>query len=356
MTDTFEAAKPPRGVFPQLYVDDEWLALRTEEVMDPARPVIDAHHHFWRRASSYFVPQLLQDLQCGHNLRGTVYIECGSMYRTDGDSRFASIGEIEFANGVAAEFASGFHGPLRACAGIVGRVDLTLGAFAQEVLDAMFARAPDRLRGIRQMAAWDASPEVNVAMRPPPPRLMMDKAFREGFARLAPMGLSFDAWVYHPQLPELLDLVDAFPDTKIVIDHVGGVAMKGPYASRHDEVFADWRRSIRALAQRPNVYVKIGGLNSRLHGFDFMDRPLPPTSEELAQAWTPYVETCIEAFTPSRSMFESNFPPDKCGCSARVLWNAFKRLSAGCSEDEKRDLFAGTAIRVYRLPESLGRN
>jgi predicted TIM-barrel fold metal-dependent hydrolase len=347
--------KPPRGVAPQLFVDEEWLALRTEDVIDAGRCIVDPHHHFWRRASAYFVPELLKDLQCGHRLRGTVYVECGSMYRAEGDPRLASVGEVEYVNGVAAEFASGAHGPLRACAGIVGKVDLTLGAFVQDVLDAMLARAPDRLRGVRHMAAWDASPEVNLLMRPPPPHLLVDKSFREGFARLAPLGLTFDAWLYHPQLPELLDLADAFPETDIIVDHVGGVAMKGPYASRHGEVFEEWRQSIQALAQRPNVYVKIGGLNSRLHGFDFMDRALPPTSQELAQAWKPYVETCIEAFGASRAMFESNFPPDKCGCSARVLWNAFKRLSAGCSEAEKSELFAGTAIRVYRLPESLGK-
>jgi len=348
--------KPPRGIFPQLYVDDEWLALRTEEVIEPARPIVDPHHHFWRRASPYFEDELLQDLRCGHNLRGTVYVECGSMYRADGDPRFASLGEVEWVNGIAARFASGLHGPLRACAGIVGRVDLTLGAFAGEVLRAMAARAPDRLRGIRQMAAWDASSEVNVAMRPPPRDLLADPRFREGFAQLAPLGLSFDVWAYHPQLPQVLDLVDAFPDTTVVIDHVGGVVLKGPYAGRHDEVFAVWSQSMRALAQRPNVRVKIGGLNSRLHGFDFMDRPLPPTSQELADAWRPCVETCIEAFGPARAMFESNFPPDKCGCSARVLWNAFKRLSTGCSESEKADLFAGTAIRTYRLSMALGQS
>jgi L-fuconolactonase len=344
-----------RGTFPDLYVDEGWLALRTEEALDPQLPIVDAHHHFWRRATPYFVPELLADLACGHHLRGTVYIECSTMYRADGDPRFASVGEVEYVNGIGAEFASGCHGQVRACSGIVGRVDLSQGAAARDVLEAMLARAPERLRGIRQMAAWDASPDVNVLKRPPPPDLLLDPRFRQGFRHLGALGLSFDAWLYHPQLPQLIDLVDAFPDTVVIVDHVGGPVLTGPYAEHHDDAVARWRQSIRELARRPNVMVKIGGLNSRLHGSDFMDRELPPTSEELAQAWRPYVETCIEAFGSRRAMFESNFPVDKCGCSARVLWNTFKRLAAGCSKDERADLFAGTAVRTYRLPDALRR-
>jgi predicted TIM-barrel fold metal-dependent hydrolase len=345
--------KPRRGVPPEYFIDKAWLDLRTEEVIDPGRPIVDAHQHLWARQGGYFVPELLEDLGSGHHFRGTVYVECTNMYRAEGDPRFASVGEVEYANGVAAMFASGAHGPLRVCAGIVGRVDLTMGGFAEEVLQACIARAPDRFRGIRHMAAWDASPEVSMLLRPPPKDLLLDPKFREGFAKLGKLGLSYDAWVYHPQLPQLIELVDRFPDTTFIVGHCGGKANRGPYAERHDEVFREWKAAINELARRPNVNVKIGGLNMRLAGYPFIDRDLPPSSEELAAAWRPEVETCIEAFGPGRSMFESNFPPDKCGVSARVLWNAFKRLASGYSESEKSALFAGTAIRVYRLPESL---
>lgn len=339
---------------PLLYIDEEWLALHTEEVIEPDLPIVDAHHHLWDRSAPYLEPQLANDLHCGHNIRGSVYIECSFAYRAEGDPRFASVGEVEYANGVAALFASGYHGPVRACAGIVGKVDLTLGAFAEEVLRDCMAHAPERFRGIRHMAAWDASPEVNLLMRPPPSDLLLDPRFREGFSRLAPLGLSFDAWVYHPQLPQLISLLDAFPDTRVIIDHLGGLAATGSYASRPEATFAQWKSSMRLLAQRPNVFVKLGGLNMRVHGFPFIDRPRPPSALELANAWKPQVQTCIELFGPDRCMFESNFPPDKCGVSAVVLWNAFKRLAAGCSETEKTDLFAGTAVRAYRLPEELG--
>jgi L-fuconolactonase len=348
--------KPHRGIAPLLYIDEEWLALHKEEVLEPELPIIDAHHHLWHRAAPYLAPQLAGDLRCGHNIRGTVYIECSFAYRADGDPRFACVGEIEYANGVAALFASGYHGPVRACAGIVGKVDLCLGAFAEEVLLACLARAPSRFRGIRQMAAWDESPEVNVLMRPPQKDLLIDPRFREGFSKLALLGLSYDAWVYHPQLPQLIDLVDAFPDTRVIVDHIGGLVATGPYARQKEDHFNAWKSSMQLLAERPNVFVKIGGLNMRGHGCDFIDRSRPPTSEELAHAWKPHVETCIEMFGPERCMFESNFPPDKCGVSAVVLWNAFKRLAAGCSDAEKANLFAKTAIHAYRLPQELVHN
>jgi L-fuconolactonase len=345
--------KPRRGIPPLLYVDEEWLSLHREEVLEPELPIVDPHHHLWDRAAPYLAPQLADDLRCGHDIRGTVYIECSFAYRADGDPRFACVGEVEYANGVAALFASGYYGPVRACAGIVGKVDLCVGASAEEVLLRCLAHAPSRFRGIRQMAAWDASPEVNVLMRPPQKDLLLDPRFREGFSRLAPLGLSFDAWVYHPQLPQLIDLVDTFPGTRVIVDHIGGLIATGPYASQKDENFKAWKSSMKMLAERPNVFVKIGGLNMRGHGCDFIDRPNPPTSEELAEAWKPHVETCIEMFGPEKCMFESNFPPDKCGVSAVVLWNAFKRLAAGCTSTEKANLFADTAILAYRLPREI---
>ncbi len=346
--------RPLRGVQPHLYVDDEWLALRSEDVIEPERPIVDPHHHLWERSVPYWVPQLLEDLRCGHNLRGTVFVEAGAMYRADGDPRLACVGEVEYANGVGAAFASGRYGAVRACAGIVGKADLLQGAAVEELLLACLARAPDRFRGVRQMVALDPSPEVSQLVNRPPEGLMLDKRFREGFAKLAPLNLSFDAYCFHPQLGQLLDLVDRFPDTRVVVNHCGARIGEGPYAEHPQEVFAVWKSALQALARRPNVFIKLGGLGGRLPGWSFIDRALPPGSEELAQAWAPTIETCIDAFGPERAMFESNFPPDKAGVSAVVLWNAFKRVVQGFSSDEKAQLFAGTAIRVYRLPESLG--
>ena len=116
-------------------------------------------------------------------------------------------------------------------------------------------------------------------------------------------------------------------------------------------MFADWSRNIRELAKCPNVTMKLGGLGMRINGFDFHARPKPPTSEELAQAWKPFIETCIEAFGAKRAMFESNFPVDKLSGSYPVYWNAFKRLASGASADDKAHLFCETARQFYRLPK-----
>jgi predicted TIM-barrel fold metal-dependent hydrolase len=179
--------------------------------------------------------------------------------------------------------------------------------------------------------------------------LLLDKSFREGFAALAPLGLTFDAWMFQTQLGDLVDLARAFPQTTIVLNHVGGPIAIGPYAGKREEAFAAWRTGIQQVAGLPNTYVKLGGLGMKMIGFDFFEKTEPPSSQDLATAWRPYIETCITAFGPQRAMFESNFPVDKGTCSYQVLWNAFKRLAAGHSAEEKTALFSGTAQKAYRL-------
>ena len=183
----------------------------------------------------------------------------------------------------------------------------------------------------------------------PPQGLLGDKAFREGFAVLSRLGLSFDAWLYHPQIDEVADLARAFPGTRIVLNHVGGPIGIGAYTGKHGEVFPGWAASIKALSACPNVHVKLGGLGMRLGGFGFHEQMEPPSSETLAVTWRPYIETCIDAFGASRCMFESNFPVDKGSYSYPVFWNACKLLVKGASDAERADLFSGTAARFYRL-------
>jgi L-fuconolactonase len=289
----------------------------------------------------------------GTHRGATVYLEWLSMYRAQGPAELRPVGEVEFANGVAAMSASGTYGAGQVCAAIVGYADLMLGGAVEPVLEAEIAAGGGRFRGIRFITATHPDQAQWSSMVQRPPGLLQDRRLREGFAKLAPLGLSFDAWLYHTQLGELVDLASIFPETLIVLDHVGGPIGLGPYAGKRDEVFADWQGRIRALASCPNVHVKLGGLGMRLFGFDVHTRELPLGSEELAVAWRPYIETCIAAFGPERAMFESNFPVDKGSCSYHVLWNAFKRITAGCSAEEKAALFFGTAKRFYRLsPET----
>jgi predicted TIM-barrel fold metal-dependent hydrolase len=335
-----------------LYADPrpDWLALREEEVLDPARPIVDPHHHLWDRGGQrYLLDDLTSDIASGHNVIATVYVEARSMYRANGPEAFRPLGEVEFANGAAAMSASGGYGPAAVCAGIIGHVNLLSGDGARAVLEAEISAGQGRFRGIRHSSAWDADPDVAHMYAARPKGLLLDAKFRKGFSCLAPLGLSFDAWLFHPQIGELTDLACAFPDTRIVLDHCGGPAGTGQYAGRREEIFTTWKTSIREIAKCPNVSVKLGGLAMCLLGYDFHERPLPPSSEELATAWRPYIETCIEAFGVQRAMFESNFPPDKGQCSYQVIFNAFKRITASMSEAEKDALFSRTAMEVYRL-------
>lgn len=335
---------------PYIPVREDWLRRRREVVLDPELPIVDPHHHLWDRPGwRYLLPELLADIETGHNIVATVFIQCRAMHRAAGPEQLRPVGETEFVNGVAAMSASGSYGPTRICAGIVGHADLRLGAQAQEVLEAHIRAGGGRFRGIRHITAWDVDPTVMNPAYAPPPRLMADRTFREGFARLAPLDLSFDAWLYHPQLDELTDLARAFPDTRIVLNHVGGPLAIGAYAAKREDVFLKWAASIRDLANCPNVCVKLGGIGMRINGYNFHLQPDPPSSQTLADAWKPYIVTCIEAFGAARCMFESNFPVDKGSYGYREYWNACKILAHGASEMERRDLFAGTATRFYRL-------
>ncbi len=343
------------------------MAARPEVVLEPELPIIDPHHHLWDRPArdpatlnhdferaiadvgSYLLPELLADMNSGHNILATVFIECGSMYRADGPSAMKPVGETEFVNGVAAMSASGLYGPARACAGIVGHADLMLGAGVAAVLDAHLVAGGGRFRGIRHSVSYDPDPSVLGPLARRPAGVFKEAKFREGFAELSRAGLSFDAWLLEPQLPELIDLARAFPDVPIVLDHVGTPLGIASYASRREERFPIWAESIRTLATLENVVVKLGGLAMCFPHFpSFMSDP-PALSEQLAAEWRPYIETCIQAFGPDRCMFESNFPVDIGSCDYPTLWNAFKILAKGYSPAEKTAMFSGTARRVYRL-------
>ncbi len=342
----------------------------SEAILEPDLVIIDPHHHLWdrpglaaatlpavkhgfehviRKTPRYLLDQLLADTGSGHNVAATVFVQCGAMYRKGGPAALRPVGETEFVNGIAAMAASGIYGDMAACAGIVGHADLTLGDEAAAVLEAHIAAGGGRFRGIRHISAWEADPDVLGPLGPAPRGLQADPAFRRGFAHLARLGLSFDAWVLEPQIGEVTDLARAFPDTRIVLDHVGTPLGVASYAGRRAERFGVWAAAIRELAAEPNVFVKLGGLAMAFPGFDTYMAETPATSETLAEDWRPYIETCIEAFGPARAMFESNFPVDFGTCSYAVLWNAFKRITKGASADEKALLYAGAARDFYRL-------
>lgn len=331
-----------------LPVRPEWLALTREAALEPDRPIVDAHHHLWTRPGNpYGLAEFGADMADGHRIVASIFAECHAEYTEDADPALRSLGETAYATRLAIE--SEAAGGTRVAAGIIGHVDLRIGARAGDVLDRHVALSQGRFKGIRNTSAHHPDPEARGSDISPPEGLIADPEFRRGFAALGPRGLVFDAWMYHHQLGELDDLAAAFPDTTIVMNHVGGPNGIGPYAGRRDAVFADWRAGMAAVARRPNVAVKLGGLGMRLAGFSFHERERPPGSADLAAAWRPYIETAIELFGADRAMFESNFPVDKGTASYGLFWNAFKRIAADAAPAEKAALFAGTAARIYRL-------
>ncbi|TPQ26627.1 amidohydrolase family protein [Cupriavidus pinatubonensis] len=338
-----------RGNTPRHLEDlNVWTRRRSEDPLEPGLPIVDPHHHLWDSDHGrYLLPDFLSDLDTGHNIVATVYLQATAMYRQNGPSALQSVGEVEFANGVAAMSASGRYGKTRVCEGIVGFADLLLGNEAEPVLEALIQAGNGRLRGIRHGMTWDAG-AAGYGRTFPPRHTLLNETFRQGFSLLARHGLTFDAWLFYHQLPELMDLLTAFPDTQVVLNHAGGLLGIPPHVDR-PHVFSTWTDHIRKLACFPNLSIKLGGLGMLYCGWDFHVHGDPPTSADLARAWRPYVETCIEAFGPERCMFESNFPVDKQSCGYGQLWNAFKRITQSYSPTEKAALYHDTAARFYRL-------
>ena len=331
---------------------NDWLALTQEPTLEPEIPICDPHHHFWDLRPEripyqrYLLHELIADVNQGHNVRSTVFIETRAMYRPDGPVELRPVGEVEFVQGLAAASASGLYGPTRAAAAIIGHANLNLGEKVEPALEALQAASPNRFRGIRHTVTWDPHPEVGNREKE---GALADERFRAGAAVLARMGLSLDTGLSFPQLPELADFAKALPDLTIILNHLGGLNRSGPYANRDDEVLPIWRRGIAAVAECPNVNIKLGGIGMPRLGFDWHTRTKPIGSEELAKSMAPFMSYCIEQFGPDRCMFESNFPPDKVSFSHHILFNAFKRFSKDYAASERAALFHDTATRVYRI-------
>jgi predicted TIM-barrel fold metal-dependent hydrolase len=335
---------------------NDWLAQTQEDILEPDLPICDPHHHFWDFRTEripyqrYLLHELVADINGGHNICSTVFIEARSMYRADGPDDLKPVGEVEFVQGLAAASASGLYGPGRAAATIIGHANLNLGERVQPVLEALRAASPNRFHGIRHSCTWDPHPEVENSALHKMPHQLVSKEFQAGARVLGKMGFSFDAWLFFPQLPELVEFARAVPELPIILNHIGGLLRDGPYANRDDEVMPMWRDGIAAAAGCPNVVVKLGGIGMPRTGYDWCRRTIPIGSEELAETMSPLMSYCIEQFGPDRCMFESNFPVDKVSYSYNVLYNAFKRLSKGYSASERAAMFHDTAVRIYKVP------
>jgi predicted TIM-barrel fold metal-dependent hydrolase len=332
-----------------LPVRADWLAMGAEQALEPDLPIVDAHHHFYDRPGwSYLKDDYLADAESGHHIRASVYMQALTRYRPDGPEALRPVGETEFVLASTPALPTQPTGPQIAQA-IVAYADLRQGSAVAAVLDAHLHAGQGRLRGVRHLVTWDADASLANPLTAAPPHLLRDADYRAGLAQLAQRQLSYDAWLFWPQLAELAEVADAFEDLPIIVNHCGGIVRIGAYADRGPEVFRSWHQAMQALSRRPNVYVKLGGLGMRINGFGFHDGARPPSSTQLAAHWAPWMRACIDLFGPERCMFESNFPVDKGSYSFVNGWNAFKRLSQDFSPAERQQLFEGTASRVYGL-------
>lgn len=322
-----------------------WLDQVVEDVVEPDLAIVDPHHHLWPAGGAlpYGLAELHADTGDGHRVEQTVFVECHAAYRTDGDPELAPVGETEFVAGEA------LRDPAHLIAAIVAHADLRSPRL-DEVLDAHEAAGQGLFRGIRDALSSALHPETLMIPGRAPAGLAADPVFRAGVRRLGERDLTYDTWHYHHQNRELLELARAVPGTTMVLDHFGTPLGVGPYAGRRDEIFEQWRDDITELARCENVVAKLGGLAMPDNGFGWNAADRPPTSDEFMAAQAPYYLHTIEAFGPERCMFESNFPVDRFSLSYRTVWNAFKKMTAGFSADERDAMFRGTARRVYRLP------
>jgi L-fuconolactonase len=326
-----------------------WLELHAEPILEPDLPIIDAHHHLWvEPGNPYLLDELAADVTSGHRIVATVFVQAYYGYREHGPAELRCVGETEQVAAIRSAARRRALGSDIAAA-IVGFADLLLGERVASVLEAHRQAAPDAFRGVRQSVSRDENFPEGIVVPPAPPGLLADSRFRAGLAAVQRHGLTFDAMLYHGQIRELEALAAALPELPVVLDHLGCILGVGPYEGRQHEEFLTWRADMTALARRPNVFVKLGGLGMIVCGARWHEHATPPNSEQLAAAWRPYVETCIELFGPRRCMFEGNFPVDKGMFSYPVLWNAFKRLTVGMSAAERAELFQGTAARFYQI-------
>lgn len=332
---------------PHHIVREDWLALAKEDVLAPGQAIFDCHHHLWDRPEGcYQSKALMADVGAGHDVRASLYVQCRTGYRVDGPEALCPVGEVE----TVLDWTRGHD---QFPAGIVAMADLQLGENVGPVLEAIAEAGKGRVKGIRNTTAWHADPAVRSNPNPPPDGLLRTDAFLDGARTVAAHALTLDVWSYQTQLDDVRLLAESVPELSIIVDHCGGPLGVGQHDRFEPENFRAWRDALAAVAALPNTRIKIGGFGLGVFGWRYSRDALPPQSETLAKDWRPWVDTCLELFGPERAMFESNFPVDKGQMSYRTLWNAFKRLSAPLSQDERDALFWRSAARSYGIDEQI---
>jgi len=303
-----------------------------DATLEPDLRICDPHQHLWEYPGSVYLGRaLLEDID-GHNVVQTVAVEAWPRNVRDGG------GLKEPWEETARAVAESKRNPGRTliAAGIVGYADLRAGAAVEAVIAGHIRAGDGRLRGLR--GAGNS--------------VLTDAGYLEGCSAAVRHGLAIDVIVTGQQMLEVAGLADRFPDTAIIINHLGLLPLRhanqDPSGARHVHYLVAWKEIIAQLAPLENVYIKLGGLGMDLASAGWQ-HTREPDSMELAQVMKPWYFHCIEQFGADRCMLESNFPVDRRSFSYHVHWNAAKRLTAELSPEEREALFYGTAIRAYRL-------
>ena len=164
-----------------------------------------------------------------------------------------------------------------------------------------------------------------------PAGFMDGVAFRNGLAQIASAGLTYDILIFEHQLDEATRLVDAFPNLQFVLDHLAKPRIG------HADV-ANWAKGIAALARRPNTVCKVSGMVTEAE-----------PGQWSAASLRPFYDTVLEAFTPGRLLFGSDWPVVLARCSYADWLQIAAGWTSELSASEQAAMFGGNAERVYRV-------
>ena len=329
----------------------DWLAQVKEEIINPELPIIDPHHHLWNGDNQlagsfpYLIENLSEDTNSGHNIVGTIFMECSQGYYSDGEEKYKPVGETEFVINLIKD--SEKLSKSTNIIGIIGFADLMLGHEVKDVLNTHLSKGEGLFRGIRHAAGWDKNNEIHNSHSNPIENIYHNKSFMKGAEELINLSLTFDAWHYHHQINDLSIFAKKYPELTIIHDHFGGPLGVGPYEGKKEEIFKKWKDDISLLSESKNVYAKLGGLAMPVNGWNFHKQNKPASSDQILDMHHEYYLHTINCFGVERCMFESNFPVDRRSVSYHVIWNAFKKMVLGYSNEDKKKLFFKNAKDVY---------
>lgn len=273
---------------------------------------IDSHHHFWRYTPEEYgwiddamrvirkdyLPEHLEAAMRGCGIGSVVSVQARqTLEETEWLLRLSSVHHF--------------------IGGVVGWVPLV----AHKVLDILGRlMSQGRLKAVRHVLQGE-----------PDDRYMLRADFNRGIDALRQFGLAYDILIFERHLPQTIEFVDRHPRQIFVLDHIGKPRIR-------DHILSPWREHMRRLAERSNVYCKISGLVTEADYATW-------TKDDLA----PYLDAVLEAFTPERLMFGSDWPVCLVATTYKDWFNLVAEHIGTLSAAEQERILGGTARVVYGL-------